>query len=218
MLKSSLYEPLNGTIDGANISEILQELISTNAEIQKALGRIGSSRDSVAFRDRTHQDVERATSLAASLGKQLKTYSGKNRDKILQAFSREFRSLQNVTKELAVKERRVTLAGPHKSVSDLQSALFPETAVGLQQEKGEDLVPMEELLVEVDEQKHREESLKHIENDVRILADLMKDMAFLVEEQQDFVDSIENHTVSAASSTYKAEGELRIVSVFPFLF
>jgi hypothetical protein len=146
--------------------------------------------------------------LSKRVGDALKSYSGKNNEKLQRDFVREFKKLRILSKDLVAQERRIIVSNE----VDLEAAVEEIQPTKSQKSKLDEKISFQQLDLEAEQLKQRKEALKQIEKDVVTLNDMMKDMAFLVDEQQDVIDSIEYNIISTANSTKKAEQELVTVS------
>lgn len=200
---SSHYEPLTlQDLDG--LSERLHALSSLNLEIEKGIGRLGSRRDTSSFRSQLHDCVSRAADLASKVGHELPEFSGRNKDKMRHVFARELRRLQQLGRDLAMQERRILTIAQMDAAereSEHETVDIPE---GDQREQ----IAMEVSQAERQMIEERKSALKEIESDVIQLNDMMKDLSYLVDEQQEFIDSIESNITHSKGNVSKGESEI----------
>jgi molecular chaperone DnaK (HSP70) len=84
--------------------------------------------------------------------------------------------------------------------------------VGLHTLTSQDLVLLEESGITIDHHimLEQNEEMKFLLSEVQALQDIMQDFSYLVEEQQETLDQIEEHTESAVVETEKADEHLTV--------
>ena len=182
----------------------MQELVSANAQLRRALERLGGSRDTDAFRSNTVEDIHESSTVASNPGTLLRSYTGDDREKLRATFARELRVFQQSCKEWENKQARIPALSFDESGSE--SPRSRDRSI-LQQESH--IIGAKDLQIEIEDAKLYQESMSQVQKDAEIVADLMKDFNVLLVEQQDFVDSLENNSISSVSNLNRGQVQVQ---------
>jgi len=219
---------------GTNIQKILQNV----ASMQRMINQIGTPQDNHQLQSQLHQIQHYTGQLAKDSAKHLKDLNGavrqgragatatsEQRQRRLQFeslqddFTKALNNFQQVQTQAAQKEKDVLkkarsgggmLAGPGKSGNlinmDDDSAGAAGGATMTGQSKTQMLLEEEQSLQELQD---REKSIHQLESDIVDMNTIFKDLATMVHEQGEMVDSIEVHVSEAQVRVGEGTQELR---------
>jgi hypothetical protein len=181
------------------ISSDVQLLSSYNHQLERAIDRL-TRKDSYNARKDAQDIVAQATTLSQRIGQALGPASrDRNIEKLRQRFALEVKRLSKLTKNLAAIEKSILPDDPSDSMRiNMEDMPSNKQVQGFQQQYDVD----GHALVQ------RNAAIQDIGRDVKLLNDMMKDLAFLVEEQQEMVDSIASNVEKGKDSAEKGESEL----------
>lgn len=205
---------------GTNIQKVLQNVSS----MQRMIAQIGTPQDNTQFQQQLHQIQHYTGQLAKDTSKHLKdlnlasTTSGSSeqrqwrlqKERLHNDFTKALNSFQAAQRTAAQKEKEAIrqakaathaggLPGP-KALIDLdQSQGGGGEVLGQGQSKTQMMLEEESNLEELQE---REKSIRQLESDIVDVNTIFKDLATMVHEQGEVVDSIE---ANVESTQYRVE-------------
>jgi len=219
---------------GTNIQKILQNV----ASMQRMIAQIGTPQDNQQLQSQLHQIQHYTGQLAKDSAKHLKDLNGAVRaqrgaattseqrqrrlqfDSLQDDFTKALNSFQQVQTQAAQKEKDVIkkarinsgmLAGPGGKSGNLIN-IDDDTSGGASggqmsgQSKTQMLLEEEANLQELQE---REKSIHQLESDIVDMNTIFKDLATMVHEQGEMVDSIEVHVSEAQVRVGEGTQQLR---------
>lgn len=211
-----MYKPLLSSEDSEDVVSSIRELSRVNLDLGRGLQNIGTSKDTKKFRGKLHDLLQRGSSLAQRISIDLKHFQGVKKPRLVQQFRREALHIQQLGKDLSLRERQVLARlssvdeEMNRSMEDLGIAPYEFKS----QTQAQISVPIESLEVDVSELRDRELGLRNILSEMDQLNGMMKDISELIEEQQEAVDNIEDNIVSTQTHTVAAEGEIVQASTY----
>jgi len=218
-----------------NIGTNIQKIIQNVASMQRMIAQIGTPQDNHQLQSQLHQIQHYTGQLAKDSAKHLKELNvavksgsgnatSEQRQRRLQYESlqddltKALYSFQTVQTQAAQKEKdvlkkargNVKLAGPGASGNlidmDDDNAGSGGGGVAVGQSKTQMLLEEEQNMAELQE---REKSIRQLESDIVDMNTIFKDLATMVHEQGEMVDSIEVHVDAAAVSVTEGTTQLR---------
>ncbi|XP_065311363.1 syntaxin-12-like [Dermacentor albipictus] len=204
------FQSLSQTI-GTNVQKISQNVGS----MKKMVQQLGTSQDSESLRSQLHQIQQYTNQLAKDTNAQLKALAAMPygeqgagrllREKLTNDFSEALHHFQLVQRAEADKEkdsvkraRAASGIGFESSSSRGGAGNLIELASPVQaQQQAQSFAQMDEQ-VNIEMLREREQSIRKLENDIVDVNAIFKDLATLVHDQGDMIDSIEANVESAA--------------------
>ncbi|XP_054924587.1 syntaxin-12-like [Dermacentor andersoni] len=204
------FQSLSQTI-GTNVQKISQNVGS----MKKMVQQLGTSQDSESLRSQLHQIQQYTNQLAKDTNAQLKALAAMPygeqgagrllREKLTNDFSEALHHFQLVQRAEADKEkdsvkraRAASGIGFESSSSRGGGGNLIELASPVQaQQQAQSYAQMDEQ-VNIEMLREREQSIRKLENDIVDVNAIFKDLATLVHDQGDMIDSIEANVESAA--------------------
>ncbi|XP_076329328.1 syntaxin-7-like [Tachypleus tridentatus] len=198
---------------GTNIQKITQNVSS----VQKMVNQIGTTQDSESLRSQlhqvqnytnqlakdTHQHLRELTSLDQSSSQSDQRQNKFLKEKLTNNFTEALKNFQAVQRLAAQKEKEsVMRARAHSGLrGDPFSDGPPGTGTALidlaSPTQSQKVLQMEEE-VDIELLREREQAVKKLESDIQDVNQIFKDLASLVHEQGDIIDSIEANVESSA--------------------
>ncbi|XP_022254137.1 syntaxin-7-like isoform X2 [Limulus polyphemus] len=196
---------------GTNIQKITQNVSS----VQKMVNQLGTTQDSESLRTQLHQVQNYTNQLAKDTHQHLReltsldqssSQSDQNKflkEKLTSNFTEALKNFQAVQRLAAQKEKEsVMRARAHSGLrGDPFSDGPPGTGTALidlaSPTQSQKVLQMEEE-VNVELLREREQAVKKLESDIQDVNQIFKDLASLVHEQGDIIDSIEANVESSA--------------------
>ncbi|XP_059090060.1 syntaxin-12-like isoform X2 [Tigriopus californicus] len=216
------FQRLAQTI-GTNIQKILQNVSS----IQRMIAQIGTPQDNQQFQQQLHQIQHYTGQLAKDTSKHLKdlnNFSGEQRQWRLQKerlhndFTKALNSFQAAQRTAAQREKEVIKRA--KAASGINALAAPgaqgnlidveEGSLGNDTTMGQSKTQM--LLEEeanIEQLQEREKSIRQLESDIVDVNTIFKDLATMVHEQGEMVDSIEANVESTSVRVHEGTEQLR---------
>ncbi|KAF3691505.1 t-SNARE domain-containing protein 1 [Channa argus] len=225
------YQPVATQVSPSELQDVFQETSSNifqiNANVvtlEKNLQSLGTSRDTAELRQTLHSTQQQTNKVITSTSQLIKQLSD-----IISGSSRQDRlRLTRLKTELSESVQRY--GDLQKKIAERSRALLPpthkdkkkspQTPATEQMEEG----PLfgdaadadgsaQAFLSEISEEdvemlRQREEALLHIERDMLDVSQIMKDLACMVHEQGDTIDSIEDYIQTTSSNVDSANQEL----------
>lgn len=203
-----------------SISSNIQKLTLLTSELQRAVTKLGTEQDSSQLRQTLQQKQQQGNQIAKETDRQIKAFSALpvgpdqrqrkiQKDRLLSEFSVCLNSFQKTQRQAADKERefvarvrassRASVGPPEDSFGNA-NPFANESQVQAQAEAitEEDLRLIQE----------RESSIRQLEADITDINDIFKDLAVMVHEQGDMIDSIEANVENADVSVQNATQQL----------
>ncbi|XP_063307074.1 t-SNARE domain-containing protein 1 isoform X3 [Pelobates fuscus] len=227
------YQPLATQVDPNELQELFQlasgDVFRINSNVQsleRILRSLGTPSDSQELRDRLHFTQQETNNIIVSSTKSVRQLSEAVRgssqdhlqlDRIKSQLSDAIQRYGTVQTKIADKSK-LLLAGGQKNLKQ-QSPRTPFSDIA-DDEKifngGDELWPnqsqsqdLEEINEEdVEHVREKEDAVKQIENDMIDVNQIIKDLASIVYEQGDSIDSIEANIESAGSNIDSANRQL----------
>jgi len=216
-----------------NIGTNIQKIIQNVASMQRMIAQIGTPQDNHQLQSQLHQIQHYTGQLAKDSAKHLKELNtavksgsgnatSEQRQRRLQYESlqddltKALYSFQTVQTQAAQKEKdvlkkarnSVKLPGPGSNLIDMDddNAASGNGMVAPGQSKTQMLLEEEQNIAELQD---REKSIRQLESDIVDMNTIFKDLATMVHEQGEMVDSIEVHVDTAAVSVTEGTTQLR---------
>lgn len=190
----------------------VQTLASLNGSIESRMRKIGKNGDSRALRTTLHSDLEKATEISQRLGTHLnaRIVRGDPRlEKLAKSYIKELSKTQDLASDLA-RAQRVTRDAAEE-LRRSQNATAGDVHIQMEETNG---ITLQTLDDKVATSQEREEQLKKVEHDVILLNDIMKDMSFMVNEQQESIDQIESNVSNTRQYVSTGERDIFKASMY----
>ncbi|KAI0025065.1 t-SNARE [Xylariomycetidae sp. FL0641] len=201
----------------------LFHLQGTMSKLRTDIGLLGTKRDNPRLRERVHATLEESTEKFKEVGEGVKKvqswedvtptqkYSQQKISREFKASLGEFQALQRS----ALERQRATVNAAKAAAHDPNSpneggaaAPFQQEQLQLQQEQ-QNLAPQDEVDFQEALILEREEEIRQIEEGVGDLNVLFKQVAQIVGEQGEQLQTIENNAINVRDDTRGADFELR---------
>ncbi|KAM7176155.1 t-SNARE domain-containing protein 1 isoform 4-T15 [Macrochelys suwanniensis] len=229
------YQPLATQIDPNELQELFQETsanifrINSNVtSLERTLRSLGTSNDTQELRDGLHATQQEANKTITTSTKAIKQLSeivrGSSRQERLQLdrlnnqLSDAIQRYGAVQKKIAEKSKALLPTGQRSSKQQSPKTPFSDLADdekifnggdGMWQNQSQDQALLSEITEEDLEAIHlREEAIQQIESDMLDVNQIIKDLASMVYEQGDTIDSIEANIETASSNVESANEQL----------
>eukprot|EP00475_Leptophrys_vorax_P034388 TRINITY_DN5541_c0_g1_i1.p1 TRINITY_DN5541_c0_g1~~TRINITY_DN5541_c0_g1_i1.p1 ORF type:complete len:278 (+),score=66.05 TRINITY_DN5541_c0_g1_i1:42-875(+) len=215
------------------IADQIQALSQLVLNLDRGMKQMGTSTDTKTFRRKLHGHVAEGMQLSQEINRELRGFQGVKKNRLNIAYHKELKKLEDLGKELLLKDRQMLA---RLSTNNLNEYLptDKQSSVGMRsnhdivdlehgnsqsrQEQRQDLssprisamnATRQELDPDVAMLDDRSLALRDIAAEVQMVNEIMKDMAYLVEEQQVVVDRIEVNTTTAAEKTKEGEQQIK---------
>jgi len=207
-----------------NIGSNIQKIIQNVSSMQRMLTQIGTSQDNQQLQNQLHQIQHYTNQLAKDTSKQLKDLNNfpsessldprqwkLQREKLHSDFTRALDSFQRAQRQAAQKEKDVIrkyksansdIAGPNQQQQNLI-----DIESGANNQSRTQAMIEEEASIEL--LQEREKAVRQLEADITDVNQIFKDLAAMVHDQGELVDSIEENVESAAISITAGNEQLR---------
>eukprot|EP00475_Leptophrys_vorax_P013765 TRINITY_DN2011_c0_g1_i1.p1 TRINITY_DN2011_c0_g1~~TRINITY_DN2011_c0_g1_i1.p1 ORF type:complete len:214 (-),score=63.39 TRINITY_DN2011_c0_g1_i1:117-758(-) len=196
------------------IKSAIEQVVKRNAELASDIQSL-ESKDSTQLRSKIRQDIDEVSKLVKDtrlkIQKEPKSAVIERMNKQLAAENKKVQDLANgftrkEARALRASREYIEQADPdYKRQSEASGNKKAQTLEQQQQEQ----VNLEVITREVAELEEREEKLKHIEGEVKQLAELFKDVAELISEQDEKVATVAANVQATKEKTVAAEAEIR---------
>ncbi|XP_041422598.1 t-SNARE domain-containing protein 1-like isoform X2 [Xenopus laevis] len=226
------YQPLATQIDQNELQELFQitsgDIYRINVNVQsleRILRSLGTASDTQELRDRLHSTQQETNNTITSSTKSIRQLSefvrGSSRDRlqldriksqlsdIIQRYGVVQKKIADKSKSLLSAEQKNIKQSPRTPFSDLadDEKIFNGGDEEWQSQKQtQDLTEFSEE--DLDQIRQKEEAVKQIESDMIDVNQIMKDLASIVYEQGDTIDSIEANIETASSNVESANRQL----------
>ncbi|CAM5107721.1 unnamed protein product [Natator depressus] len=229
------YQPLATQIDPNELQELFQETsanifrINSNVtSLERTLRSLGTSNDTQELRDGLHATQQETNKTITTSTKAIKQLSeivrGSSRQERLQLdrlnnqLSDAIQRYGAVQKKIAEKSKALLPTGQRSSKQQSPKTPFSDLADdekifnggdGMWQNQSQDQALLSEITEEdLEAIRLREEAIQQIESDMLDVNQIIKDLASMVYEQGDTIDSIEANIETASSNVESANQQL----------
>ncbi|XP_039381320.1 t-SNARE domain-containing protein 1 isoform X1 [Mauremys reevesii] len=229
------YQPLATQIDPNELQELFQETsanifrINSNVtSLERTLRSLGTSNDTQELRDGLHATQQETNKTITTSTKAIKQLSeivrGSSRQERLQLdrlnnqLSDAIQRYGAVQKKIAEKSKALLPSGQRSSKQQSPKTPFSDLADdekifnggdGMWQNQSQDQALLSEITEEdLEAIRLREEAIQQIESDMLDVNQIVKDLASMVYEQGDTIDSIEANIETASSNVESANEQL----------
>eukprot|EP00112_Aurelia_sp_Birch-Aquarium-sp1_P000214 Seg1018.16 transcript_id=Seg1018.16/GoldUCD/mRNA.D3Y31 product=Syntaxin-7 protein_id=Seg1018.16/GoldUCD/D3Y31 len=220
------YQQTPGARDGDSeylrlsnaISNNIQTMTKYVAAIQRMVQQIGTSRDVPELFDDLQAKQRDTSKLAKETSDYLKHLGFLDggspqeqrqrriqQDKLRDNFSNVLNNFQKAQRLAAEKEKASVQRARAASVDHHEDR---EQAQVFQQERGPQIQMQTEAELSLEEIKEREEAIRKLEHDILDVNDIFKELALMVHEHGDVIDSIEANVDSASSHVEQGNVQL----------
>eukprot|EP00088_Acartia_fossae_P039131 TRINITY_DN4071_c1_g1_i1.p1 TRINITY_DN4071_c1_g1~~TRINITY_DN4071_c1_g1_i1.p1 ORF type:complete len:274 (+),score=56.36 TRINITY_DN4071_c1_g1_i1:90-911(+) len=211
-----------------NIGSNIQKIIQNVSSMQRMLTQIGTSQDNQQLQNQLHQIQHYTNQLAKDTSKQLKDLNDfppersldprqwkLQREKLHSDFTRALDSFQRAQRQAAQKEKDVIrkykiqnheLTGPQQNQNLIDIEGGGENAAAANQSRTQAMIEEEQNIELLEE---REKAVRQLEADITDVNQIFKDLASMVHDQGELVDSIEENVETAAISITAGNEQLR---------
>jgi len=187
------------------ISSQIQEISKNVTSIQRMVGQLGTAQDSEQIRQKLHESQHYTNTLSHETMKLLKTLTNLpsptdsteqrqwklQRDRLTNEFSTVLNNFQSAQRTAASKEKAIMAKARADSLHEDEGGVAAHAAgpprLQLQLEQQVDIQILQE----------REQALRQLESDIVDVNQIFKDLALMVHEQGEMIDSIEANVDSA---------------------
>lgn len=209
----------------AEISEGIENLIKCNNRLDRHKAKIGTTVDDSSFRDSVDAERQKGLKLVREINAALTANKGGDRmtlKKFADQFAEAAKAYESVCQQIEKRLNKSVEANDKKKnksrtrsdsdhdPNDLEAALGSDSSSNdpqqrLLQQQEEDVQFME---YNVDELDKRKTAIHQIERDVTEVAEMMKDLHLLVDQQGEQIDAIENNIIVTTQKVTEGHGEL----------
>ncbi|XP_057312791.1 syntaxin-7-like isoform X2 [Hydractinia symbiolongicarpus] len=203
------------------VSNNIQLLTRKIAAIQQMVNQIGTSQDVPQLFDKLQNEQKESNRLVKETSTYLKQLSQLHttsptevrqrkiqQDKLQENFSNVLHNFQKVQRLAAEKERASVQRARAKSMErGFQNYEHRDTSP-MNHDRGPQMQVQAEAELSIDMIREREEALRRLESDIVDVNEIFKDLAIMVHEQGDVIDSIEANVDSAAVHVETANVQL----------
>ncbi|KAM4014621.1 syntaxin-7 isoform 1-T2 [Anomaloglossus baeobatrachus] len=206
------------------ISSNIQRITQGSAEIQRILNQLGTVQDTAELQNQLQQKIQTVNKLAKDTDKCLKEFSSLpsdgdqrqrklHKDRLLNEFSSALTNFQKIQRLAAEKEKDFVArvrAGSRVSGGAPEDGLRDGTLVNWENESQSQTTLQEELITDDDLRliEERETAIHQLEDDIRGINEIFKDLGMMVHEQGDMIDSIEANVENAEVHVQQANQQL----------
>jgi len=197
-----------------SVAKNIQKLVQNVSSMQRMLVHVDSQGDSL--RQQLQQLQHYTGQLARDTATQLKTLSETQppgdtgakiqRERLQDDFSKVLNNFQELQREAAEKERQMIEAARQD-----QEVTLPGPNEGFGQSQTQMMIEEEDRLRALEE---RERAMRQLESDITDVNTIFKDLATMVHEQGEVIDSIESNIESTAVHVTTGAEELRQAAVY----
>jgi len=197
-----------------SVAKNIQKLVQNVSSMQRMLVHVDTQGDSL--RQQLQQLQHYTGQLARDTATQLKTLSETQppgdtgakiqRERLQDDFSKVLNNFQELQREAAEKERQMIEAARQD-----QEVTLPGPNEGFGQSQTQMMIEEEDRLRALEE---RERAMRQLESDITDVNTIFKDLATMVHEQGEVIDSIESNIESTAVHVTTGAEELRQAAVY----
>ncbi|XP_065112429.1 syntaxin-7 [Paramisgurnus dabryanus] len=205
-----------------NIGSNIQRITRLTNEIQQMINQLGTAQDSTDLRQRLQQKQQNVNHLAKTTDKWVKEFSSLpvtteqrqrkiQRERLITEFSNALGVFQRTQREAASKEKE--FVARVRASSRVSSGGTDEVNIGFAAPFGSEIQTQTQSFEEITEEdlqliQERETAIRQLESDITDINTIFKDLAVLVHEQGDMIDSIEAHVETADQNVQSATQQL----------
>ncbi|XP_035698799.1 syntaxin-12-like isoform X2 [Branchiostoma floridae] len=221
------------------VSSNVQKITSNVSQVQRMVNQLGTAQDTHELRDKLHQMQHYTNQLAKDTNKYLKDLSNlpspssqseqkqrkMQRERLTNDFSTALNNFQTVQRRAAEKEREsvsraransglppVSNASPNPFDDDVRTGDGQLIAFDGNQGGSSMTAQMMEEESNLEMIRERETNIRQLEADIMDVNSIFKDLATMVHEQGEMIDSIEANVESAAIHVESGNQQLRQAS------
>jgi len=230
------FNRLSQTI-GSNVQKILQNVSS----MQRMIANIGTPQDNQQLQNQLHQIQHYTRQLAQDTSKhikQLNDYGDQasvstavsaselrqwklQRERLTNDFTKALNSFQTAQRSAAEKERDIVKKAKHSGQGSLQAPSRGGNPLidmeGGNQNTTETVMRQQQLQEEdynIEQLEEREKAIRQLESDIVDVNTIFKDLATMVHEQGEIVDSIEANVESTTVRVHEGADQLRQAEMY----
>lgn len=205
------------------ISTNIQKITQSTSEIQRIVNQLGTALDTAELRHQLQQKIQFVNKLAKDTDVCLKNFTSLpadsdqrqrklQKDRLLNEFSSALTNFQKIQRQAAEKEKEFVArvrAGSRLSAGGADDGLRDGALVNWTNESQSQIMQEDEIteddlrLIE-----ERETAILQLEEDIRGINEIFKDLGMMVHEQGDMIDSIEANVESADVHVQQANQQL----------
>ncbi|XP_040188626.1 syntaxin-7 [Rana temporaria] len=205
------------------ISTNIQKITQSTSEIQRIVNQLGTALDTAELRHQLQQKIQFVNKLAKDTDVCLKNFTSLpadsdqrqrklQKDRLLNEFSSALTNFQKIQRQAAEKEKEFVArvrAGSRLSAGGADDGLRDGALVNWNNES-QSQVMQEDDITEDDLRliEERESSILQLEEDIRGINEIFKDLGMMVHEQGEMIDSIEANVESADVHVQQANQQL----------
>lgn len=205
------------------ISTNIQKITSNVTQMQNLQAQITSKPKHLDLQDRFHRMQHQSHLLAKETGqsiKELNQHTPSNpsdqrlhkirKERLLNDFTKVLNSFQNLQrKERIIEGKQAVIPGDQ---NPFEAPKEEHDTSETQQEQA--VLQIDGTQADLDVMQDRENSVRQLESDIADVNNIFKDLALIVHEQGDTIDTIEANTETAAVNVEQGTDELRQASVY----
>ncbi|KAM5129560.1 syntaxin-7 [Mantella aurantiaca] len=205
------------------ISTNIQKITQSTSEIQRIVNQLGTVQDTAELRHQLQQKIQFVNKLAKDTDVCLKDFTSLpadsdqrqrklQKDRLLNEFSSALTNFQKIQRQAAEKEKDFVArvrAGSRVSGGGADDGLRDGALVNWNNE-GQSQIMQEDDITEDDMRliEERESAILQLEEDIRGINEIFKDLGMMVHEQGEMIDSIEANVESADVHVQQANQQL----------
>ncbi|CAI9560265.1 unnamed protein product [Staurois parvus] len=205
------------------ISSNIQKITQSTSEIQRIVNQLGTALDSAELRHQLQQKIQFVNKLAKDTDVCLKNFTSLpadsdqrqrklQKDRLLNEFSSALTNFQKTQRQAAEKEKEFVArvrAGSRVSAGGADDGLRDGALVNWNTESQSQIM-QEDDITEDDLRliEERESAILQLEEDIRGINEIFKDLGMMVHEQGEMIDSIEANVESADVHVQQANQQL----------
>lgn len=205
------------------ISTNIQKITQSTSEIQRIVNQLGTALDTAELRHQLQQKIQLVNKLAKDTDVCLKNFTSLptdsdqrqrklQKDRLLNEFSSALTNFQKIQRQAAEKEKEFVArvrAGSRLSAGGADDGLRDGALVNWNNES-QSQVMQEDDITEDDLKliEERESAILQLEEDIRGINEIFKDLGMMVHEQGEMIDSIEANVESADVHVQQANQQL----------
>ncbi|XP_078683194.1 syntaxin-12-like isoform X5 [Branchiostoma floridae x Branchiostoma belcheri] len=215
------------------VSSNVQKITSNVSQVQRMVNQLGTAQDTHELRDKLHQMQHYTNQLAKDTNKYLKDLSNlpnpssqseqrqrkMQRERLTNDFSTALNNFQTVQRRAAEKERECVSRAransglpPNPFDDDIRTGDGQLIAIDGDQGGSSMTAQMMEEESNLEMIRERETAIRQLEADIMDVNSIFKDLATMVHEQGEMIDSIEANVESAAIHVESGNQQLRQAS------
>jgi len=208
------------------IASNIQKITQNVASITRMVGQIGSSvhDSSPELRSQLHKITHYTGQLAKDTNEELKELNKFNlndqrqlklqREKLTSDFSAVLNSFQNIQRSAAQKEKESLKASTTTKTPFLEGPPQQHATSQHQQRQQQTFQDLQEDEQEMEQLRLRELAIRQLESDILDVNQIFKELATMVHEQGEVIDSIESHVESAQIEVSEGASQLQQAHTF----